>query len=74
MKTVFVAEGSPIEIKGRSSEGKALDSINGKVLSDEFIGKLFIPEKVKVGADIWFEAKLPRHGCELESDTISAQP
>lgn len=74
VKTVFVAEGSPIEIKGCSSEGKAPDTIKGKVFSDEFRGKLLIPEKVKPGADIWFEAKLPKHGCELESDTIPAKP
>jgi hypothetical protein len=29
VRTVFVAEGSSIEIKGRSSEGKAPDSIKG---------------------------------------------
>jgi hypothetical protein len=69
VKTVFVAEGSSIEIKGRSSEGKAPDSIKGKVFNDEFIGKLLIPEKVKLGADIWFEAKLPKHGLSMESGT-----
>jgi len=75
VKTVFVAEGSSIEIKGRSSEGKAPDSIKGKVFNDEFIGKLLIPEKVKLGADIWFEAKLPKHGLSMESGTtIPAKP
>jgi hypothetical protein len=69
VKTVFVAEGSTIEIKGRSSEGKAPDSIKGKVFNDEFVGKLLIPEKVTLGADIWFEAKLPKHGLSMESGT-----
>jgi hypothetical protein len=75
VKTVFVAESSSIEIKGRSSEGKAPDSIKGKVFNDEFIGKLLIPEKVTLGADIWFEAKLPKHGLSMESGTsIPAKP
>jgi hypothetical protein len=74
VKTVFVAEGSSIEIKGRSSEGKAPDTIKGKVFNDEFIGELLIPEKVKVGADIWFEAKLPKHGLKMESGAIPAKP
>ena len=75
VKTVFVAEGSSIEIKGRSSEGKAPDSIKGIIFNDEFIGKLLIPEKVKLGADIWFEAKLPKHGLSMESGTtIPAKP
>jgi hypothetical protein len=69
VKTVFVAEGSTIEIKGRSSEGKAPDSIKGKVYNDEFVGKLLIPEKVKLNAEIWFEAKLPKHGLKMESGT-----
>jgi hypothetical protein len=75
VKTVFVAEGSAIEIKCRSSEGKAPETIKGKVYNDEFVGVLLIPEKVKVGADIWFEAKLPKHGLKMESGTsIPAKP
>ncbi|MGB7566705.1 MAG: hypothetical protein WBM07_02520, partial [Chitinivibrionales bacterium] len=75
VKTVFVAEGSSIEIKGRSSKGKAPGTITGKVYNNEFIGKLLIPEKVEIGADIWFEAKLPKHGLKMESGTsIPARP
>jgi hypothetical protein len=75
VKTVFVAEGSSIEIKGRSSKGKSPGTITGKVYNNEFIGKLLIPEKVALGADIWFEAKLPKHGLKMESGTsIPAKP
>jgi hypothetical protein len=69
VKTVFVAEGSTIEIKGISSEGKAPDKISGKVYNDTFTGELLISENVKSGADIWFEAKLPKHGLKMESGT-----
>ena len=75
VKTVFVAEGSTIEIIGHSTKGKAPGTIKGKVYNDEFIGKLPIPEKVSVDAEIWFEAKLPKHGLKEESDTsIPAKP
>ncbi|MGB7569966.1 MAG: hypothetical protein WBM07_19030 [Chitinivibrionales bacterium] len=69
VKTVFVAEGSTIEIKGISSQGKAPDKISGKVFNNTFAGELLIPEKIKPGADIWFEAKLPKHGLTMESGT-----
>ena len=75
VKTAFVADGSTIEIKGYSSMGKAPDAIQGRIYGDEFIGNLLIPEKVKAGADIWFEAKLPKHGLKMESGTtIPAKP
>ena len=75
VRTVFVAQGSSIEIKGKSSEGKAPGTVKGKVFNNLFLGKLPIPEKVKPGAQIWFEAKLPKHGLKKESDTaIPAAP
>jgi len=74
VKTVFVAEGSTIEVKGKSSNGKAPDTVKGKVFNNSFKGSLLIPEKVAPGADIWFEAKLPKHGLKMESNVIPARP
>jgi len=74
VKTVFVGDGASIEIKGKSSDGKAPGTIKGEVRNNCFYGKLPIPEKVKDGAEIWFEAKLPKHGCKLESEKIPARP
>lgn len=72
--TVFVAEGSKIELKGRSSKGKAPDTVKGQVFSNTFKGTMLIPEKVSAGADIWFEANLPKHGLKMESNAIPARP
>jgi hypothetical protein len=44
------------------------------VMNNEFTGQLLIPENVKPNAQIWFEAKLPKHGITLESDPIPARP
>ncbi len=73
--TFAVAEGSSIEIKGFSSNGKAPGTIKGKIYGDEFFGALPIPEKVTLGAQIGFEAKLPKHGLKKDSSsTIPATP
>jgi hypothetical protein len=75
VKTVFVAEGSTIEIKGNSSKGKAPGTIKGKIFNNNFVGKLPIPEKVTYGAQIGFEVKLPKHGLKMDSlTTIPASP
>jgi hypothetical protein len=75
VKTVFVAEGSSIEIKGTSSKGKAPGTIKGKVFNDKFLGNLPIPEKVEYGAQIGFEVKLPKHGLKMDSlSTIPGAP
>jgi len=74
VKTVFVAEGSNIEVKGKSSKGKAPETVKGKVFNNSFKGSLLVPEKVSPDADIWFEAKLPKHGLKMESNVIPARP
>ncbi len=73
--TYAVAEGSSVEIKGSSSSGKAPGTIKGTVYNNEFVGGLPIPEKVELGAQIGFEAKLPKHGLKKQSlSTIPAFP
>jgi hypothetical protein len=73
--TYAVAEGSSIEIKGFSSKGKAPGTIKGEIYNNEFAGELPIPEKVELGAQIGFEAKLPKHGLKQDCRfTIPATP
>lgn len=72
--TSMVGEGAAIEIKGKSSKGKAPDSIKGTIHGNYFAGSLPIPEKVDPSAEIWFEAKLSKHGLKMESLPIPARP
>jgi len=72
--TAMVGEGATIEIKGKSSKGKAPDSIKGTIHGNYFAGSLPIPEKVDPAAEIWFEAKLSKHGLKMESLPIPARP
>jgi hypothetical protein len=73
VKTALVGDGATIEIKGKSSKGKAPGTIKGQISNNCFRGKLPIPAKVETGAKIWFEAKLPKHGISYESNEIPAQ-
>lgn len=74
VKTALVGDGAQIEIKGYSSSGKDPGTIKGQVFNNCFYGKLPIPEKIEVDADVWFEAKLPKHGISSESDSVPARP
>lgn len=74
VRTAMVGNGSPIEVKGKCSKGKAPDTVKGKVYNNYFAGKLQIPEKVDLNAEMWFEAKLPKHGLTKESSAIPAKP
>lgn len=74
VRTVLVGHGADIEISGKSSEGKAPGKIKGKVFNNRFTGRLPIPEDVDPEADVWFEAKLPKHGLMIESNAVPAAP
>src|SRR5512133_1662730 len=74
IRTSMVGNGSPIEVKGKSSKGKAPDTVKGKVYNNFFTGKLQISEKVDLNAEVWFEAKLPKHSLTKESSAIPVKP
>jgi hypothetical protein len=74
VRTSMVGNGSPIEVKGKSSKGKAPDTVKGKVYNNFFTGKLQISEKVDLNAEVWFEAKLPKHSLTKESSAIPVKP
>jgi len=74
VKTALVGNGAPIELKGKSSKGKAPGNIRGNVYNNTFTGFLPIPDKVDPEAYVWFEVKLPKHGLKDESNKIPANP
>lgn len=74
VKTALVGNGAPIELKGKSSKGKAPESIKGEIYNNTFTGFLTIPEKIDPEAYMWFEVKLPKHGLKDESNKIPASP
>jgi hypothetical protein len=72
VQTHFVGNGSEIEIQVDDKKGKKVDKLKGQVFGDQFAGSLVIPEKTKEG--ITFTAKLPKHGLQMKSGTMTVFP
>ena len=74
VRTALVGEGAPIQITGRSENGKKLGKCKGKIYGNRFVGALEIPEKIESGDWCYFTVKLPKHGLKAESNRIPARP
>lgn len=74
MVTSFVGERAPIEIAGKSEDGKSFGKIKGIIRSNRYAGTLEIPDDIRLGDSVYFEVKLPQHGLSGESERIPAIP
>jgi hypothetical protein len=74
VKTMFVGEGSKINIAGKSEKGKSLGKIKDKIHGNGFTGQLRIPDKIKPGDKAHFNVKLPQLGLKAESNLIPMFP
>ena len=72
--TAFVGDGASIKIKGSSENGVSLGKISDKIKNNIYIGQLEIPENIKIGDTIYFEAELPDNGVSGESNRITVLP
>lgn len=72
--TSFVGFDAPIDIAAKTNAGKAVGSVSDKIRNNKFVGKIAIPDTLKVGDLVYFKVKLPRHGLELESNRIAVVP
>jgi len=72
VQTHFVGSGSEIEIEVEAKKGKKVEKLKGQVFGDQFAGSLVIPEKAK--EEIIFTAKLPKHGLQMKSGTMTVFP
>ena len=72
--TAFVGHDAQIKIKGKSDGGKTLGSVSGKVKNNVFVGKLTIPDSVKIGDTVYFEVDLSANGIKGESNHIPVVP
>ena len=64
--TQFVGHGAPIKITVKDAEGKAVGSLEGKVLQGWFRAR-FRPDAKAAGKTLFFEAELPKHSLKLAS-------
>jgi hypothetical protein len=72
--TIFVGQGAPIETKGKTSKGKSLGTVTGKVRANKFIGEFTIPSDAKLGEMATFEVKLPKNGLNGTSNAVAIVP
>jgi hypothetical protein len=72
--TLFVGQGAPIEAKGKTSKGKSLGAVTGKVRGNKFIGEFTIPADTKLGDMVYFDVKLPKNGLNGTSNSVAAVP
>ena len=73
VRTVFVGNGAPVEIKVADEDGSRITKARGKIVSNVCVGEVDIPEEA-TGARIHFEARLPKHGLSQESEAIPVNP
>lgn len=74
VKTAFVGNGSPIEVTGKTKDGKKLGKVKGVVNGNSFAGSLEIPDNVKDGDWAYFEVSLPKCGLKGQADSVPAAP
>jgi hypothetical protein len=72
--TSFVGQGASIKITGKSEAGKNLGTASGKINNNVFVGELTIPDSVKIGDMVYFEADLSANGVKGESNRVPAVP
>ncbi len=72
--TELVGYGAPIKVTGKSAKGKKLGKIKGVVADNVFKGSLTAPEDISLGDEVFFEASLPKHSLNAESESIPARP
>jgi hypothetical protein len=74
VRTAFVGEGTKIKIKGKSEAGKTLGKLSDVIYSNQYMGKLSIPDNVKQGDFAYFEVELPQLNLKDESNHIPTSP
>jgi hypothetical protein len=74
VKTAFVGNGAPIEVVGKTRDGKKLGKAKGVVIGNSFSGALEIPDNVKEGDWAYFEADISKCGLKGKADPVPVVP
>ncbi len=74
VKTAFVGNGAPIEVVGKTKDGKKLGKVKGVVNGNSFAGALEIPDNVKEGDWAYFEVDLAKCGLKGKADPVPVAP
>ncbi len=71
--TAFVADGSAVKIAVKDAEGVAIETVKGKVWSNQF-RVLYVVSKPNKTGGMFFEAELPAHGLKALSGRVQVFP
>ncbi len=74
VKTAFVGNGAPIEVAGKTKDGKKLGKVKGVVNGNSFAGALEIPDNVKEGDWAYFEVDMSKCGLKGKADPVPVAP
>jgi hypothetical protein len=74
VRTAFVGNGAPVEVKGKTQSGKKLGKVKGFVTNNCFTGALEIPDNIKEGDFALFEVDISKCGLNGQSDGIPVYP
>ncbi|HVP07787.1 MAG TPA: hypothetical protein VMS71_08095 [Candidatus Acidoferrum sp.] len=74
VQTAFVGNGSPVEITGKTKQGKKLGKIKGVMTNNSYVGVMEIPDNVKEGDWAYFEVDLSKCGVKGQADPIPVGP
>ena len=73
VQTQFVSDGSTIKITVKDAEGKAVETLNGKVGANFYRARYAVTKPNKTGG-MFFEAELPDHGLKGVSGKVAVLP
>jgi hypothetical protein len=74
VRTSLVGEGAAIEITPKTEKGKKLAKVSDTINRNRYVAEIKIPDNLDWGDQIYFEAKLPKHGLQMESNRIPVRP
>jgi hypothetical protein len=74
VKTAFVGSGSPIEVTGKTKDGKKLDKVKGVIAGNSFKGELEIPDNIKEGDWAYFDVNISKCGLKGTADAVPVCP
>jgi hypothetical protein len=74
VKTALVGNGGKVKATCRTEKGKKIDTTEGVILNNRFIGRVVISEKVKPDDYVWLDVELPKHKLSVESNSIPVRP
>jgi len=60
--TLCVGDGAPVAITAKSDKGKTISKTSGIIVRNRYRAGVQIPDSVKPGEMVYFEAQLPKHG------------